>query len=51
MKTDFNFGAVFPIFRVVGFGVPVLVPGGATIVRAVPVPGGVVVLGMVPSEI
>ena len=51
MKTDFNFGAMFPTFWVVGFGVPVLVPGGAAFVGAVRVPGGCVVLGLVPSEI
>ena len=51
METDFNFGAMFPTFWVVGFGVPVLVPGGATFVGAVPVPGGRVVMGVVLSEI
>ena len=40
MKTDFNFSAMFPSSWVVGFGVPVLVSGGATVVSAVPVPGG-----------
>ena len=51
VETDFDFGAMFPTFWVVGFGVCVLVPGGATFVRAVLVPGGVVASGVVASEV